>query len=297
MGEGVQILRQLLSALAYLHGKDPSILHRDIKPDNILVQYRRDGEIYVKFGDFGLSRERQTSMSIVGTPTFSPPELFSKSHKNDADGDPTLHYTPSVDIWSLGVTVLVCVYHMSLSRRGEQGIDRCRRIVSELDILQTKRPRCPLSRFLGEAMVVLDPEERWSAQRCYEQALLLPLQPHASSPSGASRPQEYQQTGDSSDDDEGDNYDDSDDDDQRTVDLADANPDCSPRPSIPCTQGPTSPHARPSLLGNQGATSPPQARKRPTRTSESGSASASLDRRSKKRLQRTVASLEGSPNV
>lgn len=211
-------------------------------------------------------------MSIVGTRAFFPPELFSQPYKTDADGFPTLHYTPSVDIWSLGVTVLVCVYHMSLSHRGEQRIDRCRRIVSDLDILQTKRPRCPLSRFLGEAMVVLDPEERWSAQHCYEQAL-------ASFPPGASYYD--QEAGDSSDYGE----DDDDDEDQRTVVLAAAHPTGSARPSLPGNQGITPPHARPSLADNQGATSP-QGGKRPT-VSKSGLVSPS--RRYKKQLQRSVA--------
>ena len=32
------ILQQSLSALAYLHGRNPPIAHRDIKPGNILVQ-------------------------------------------------------------------------------------------------------------------------------------------------------------------------------------------------------------------------------------------------------------------
>jgi serine/threonine protein kinase len=55
--ECTQILRQLLSAPDYLLGLNPPILHRDIKSSNILVQYRYDGEIYVKSGDFGPSKE------------------------------------------------------------------------------------------------------------------------------------------------------------------------------------------------------------------------------------------------
>lgn len=69
------------------------ILHRDIKPGNILVQHRRDGEIHVKFGDFGLSREMQTSMSIVGTRPYYPPRVLVRSPQNQRRGlhDTALH--------------------------------------------------------------------------------------------------------------------------------------------------------------------------------------------------------------
>ncbi|KJZ70488.1 hypothetical protein HIM_10117 [Hirsutella minnesotensis 3608] len=55
--EGLSILCQCLSALTFLHSQEPPIVHRDIKPGNILVQHRFPGDIYIKFGDFGLSRD------------------------------------------------------------------------------------------------------------------------------------------------------------------------------------------------------------------------------------------------
>ena len=99
--EGVQILRQCLSALTYLHGHDPPIVHRDIKPDNILVQYRHADDIYVKFGDFGLSKESRDPTTICGSPHYQASELQNEWDRKNAHGRKR-SYTSAVDVWSLG---------------------------------------------------------------------------------------------------------------------------------------------------------------------------------------------------
>ncbi|KAK0655339.1 kinase-like domain-containing protein [Cercophora newfieldiana] len=95
--EGVQILCQLLSALAYLHEHDPPIVHRDIKPDNILVQHRHAGDIYVKFGDFGLSRESRDPTTVCGTLRYAAPEIHSEMDRRNARRKKR-SYTLAVDI-------------------------------------------------------------------------------------------------------------------------------------------------------------------------------------------------------
>jgi serine/threonine-protein kinase len=86
VGFAVRATIRLLEALQYAHERD--VLHRDVKPSNIVV--RTDGA--VKIMDFGLSR-RISDLStgtqageIVGTVSYLPPERFL-GKPTDARGD------------------------------------------------------------------------------------------------------------------------------------------------------------------------------------------------------------------
>ena len=88
--------RDILSGLEYLHNQ--KIVHRDIKPDNVLISVSG----IAKIGDFGESKMLGASMTakdenltMKGTPYFMAPEVLLE------DG----HGRKS-DIWSVGATVL-----------------------------------------------------------------------------------------------------------------------------------------------------------------------------------------------
>lgn len=76
-----QWLGQVCDALAYLHGQNPPVIHRDIKPQNTKIT--SDGRVILV--DFGLSKvgagqERTATGALGVTPGFSPPEQYGAGH-------------------------------------------------------------------------------------------------------------------------------------------------------------------------------------------------------------------------
>lgn len=91
-----RIIAQVATALEYMH--KAGVIHRDVKPSNILV--KRDGT--VKLTDFGLAREEglpalTVTGELAGTPHYIAPEQASGSKGKSVDH--------RVDIYSLGVTL------------------------------------------------------------------------------------------------------------------------------------------------------------------------------------------------
>lgn len=93
-----RFIRDVASGLAYLHSKQPPIIHQDIKPDNILIL--KNGDFVVT--DFGISKQlratlRKSAMSLnsAGAISYMGPERFSKQYQA----------VKASDIWSLGVSI------------------------------------------------------------------------------------------------------------------------------------------------------------------------------------------------
>ena len=85
---------QLCDVLNYLHTRQPQVIFRDLKPDNILVVA---GEEHLKLIDFGIARffdpAKDRDTMAIGTPGFMAPEAFYG--QTDARSD----------LYSLGVTM------------------------------------------------------------------------------------------------------------------------------------------------------------------------------------------------
>lgn len=111
--EVAKLMFEITDALSYLHNQDPPVLHRDIKPDNLLIA---DDKSYL-LSDFGISRRvrhtiakntgkaSQDSMSIA----YSAPERFSRNPQT----------TPASDIFSFGVMLYqVCAGQLPWDENG-----------------------------------------------------------------------------------------------------------------------------------------------------------------------------------
>jgi len=89
--KALPLMKQIANAFYYIRSK--SIIHRDIKPDNLLVKNER-GIVTIKISDFGMARELDDDLSTTycGTPLYMAPEV--------AYGGA---YSHNADLYSLGV--------------------------------------------------------------------------------------------------------------------------------------------------------------------------------------------------
>ncbi|KAM7469692.1 hypothetical protein LguiA_007875 [Lonicera macranthoides] len=96
-----KIIMGLAKGLEYLHILcNPSIIHFDIKPQNILL----DGDFNVKISDFGLAKlidrdQCQMITVLKGTPGYVAPELFSGTN-----------ISVKADVFSFGIVILEIVF-------------------------------------------------------------------------------------------------------------------------------------------------------------------------------------------
>jgi serine/threonine protein kinase len=90
--QAVEITVQLCQVLAYLHGQQPPVVFRDLKPDNLM--FRPDGRL--KLIDFGIARFFKAGQTQdtqpLGTPGYASPEQYGRRQTD-----------PRSDIYSLGV--------------------------------------------------------------------------------------------------------------------------------------------------------------------------------------------------
>ena len=85
------LMKDIISAVYFLHNMNPPIIHRDIKPENVLLAEK----LTAKLTDFGWSnyiQEDEKRTTVCGTPIYLAPEIIKEQGHDE-----------KVDIWCIGV--------------------------------------------------------------------------------------------------------------------------------------------------------------------------------------------------
>ncbi len=142
----VDVLYQMAKALEYMARHN--MIHRDIKPDNILYELNQTNEgihYHYLLADFNLSSDAATAHTMAGTQLFMAPEVHRRAPQSC-----------STDIWSLFVTV-VWIYNTDDFREFSTGN------VTELEAKILTIAQDPLYENIND-MVQIDSRFRVSAK-------------------------------------------------------------------------------------------------------------------------------------
>ncbi|KAG4089210.1 kinase-like protein [Neocallimastix lanati (nom. inval.)] len=156
------LFKQILEGMKYLH--DKNITHRDIKPDNILLEIEKcstdfndsynqnenisdNFKVKAKIGDFGLAKyENNGLQTVCGTPQYLAPEIADKADDK--------FYDSKVDCWSLGVVL----FQMISNKLPHKNFDK-----SVIDFTDFKWTEVSFSVIqLIENLLIYDKEKRYS---------------------------------------------------------------------------------------------------------------------------------------
>lgn len=160
--EVLSVIKQILEGINYLHSN--KIIHRDIKPQNILIQE----PLIIKLCDFGFSQtfkeEINMFQTICGTPLFMSPEILKMQP-----------YTIKSEIWSLGVLFYNIFFNSHPYGELESVNDYRSKLQTELTIPEILLFDIELNQTIQQLiknMLSLEPENRLSIQEIIYQIKL-----------------------------------------------------------------------------------------------------------------------------
>ncbi|OWF42806.1 serine/threonine-protein kinase TBK1-like [Mizuhopecten yessoensis] len=134
--EFLLVLKHVAKGMKYLHEK--GIVHRDVKPGNILCYKGEDGRFVFKLTDFGAAKELQYEeeqfVSLYGTEEYLHPDIYGCAVMRDKNKEKIFDAT--VDLWSLGVTI----FHAATGRLPFRPFGGRKNRVTMYEITKNKEP-------------------------------------------------------------------------------------------------------------------------------------------------------------
>eukprot|EP00931_Biecheleriopsis_adriatica_P006502 TRINITY_DN1078_c0_g1_i1.p1 TRINITY_DN1078_c0_g1~~TRINITY_DN1078_c0_g1_i1.p1 ORF type:complete len:509 (+),score=110.20 TRINITY_DN1078_c0_g1_i1:49-1527(+) len=170
--QGAMLVQQMARAISYMHGV--GICHRDLKPENWLLASKDPlDSCELKLVDFGLACkfDKDVPMSTVsGTASYVAPEVLSRS------------YGASCDLWSLGVIVYVLLSGRPAfpGKNNREILNRVKACKYDFNS-STWEAVTDGAKELIRKILVLDPQERYTADQVLEHPWVCELAPDASS--------------------------------------------------------------------------------------------------------------------
>jgi serine/threonine-protein kinase len=142
----VSIQKDICRGLAQAHKLSPPVVHKDVKPQNILLSIK-EKKIIAKVSDFGLAKHVDPITRITtagGTLAFMPPEGFWN------------YETPASDVFSSGIVFYIMVTGVSpFSIPPEASYTNQKDIEAEIKASRNKRPEPP-SKFNAQLDKTID---------------------------------------------------------------------------------------------------------------------------------------------